>query len=96
MFPNAMATELLLSTTLFTARDVPILRGNVVITGVDATGQPAALTDLQIHALASSALSKREQRILARRFYRDMRSQRRRALAEHAADRDTRLSWPGH
>ena len=95
MFPNAMATELLLCTTRFTAHDVPILRGNVVITAVDATGRPAALTNHQIHQLTHSALSKREQRIITHRFYRDARTQRRRALAEHATHRDTRLPWPG-
>lgn len=57
MFPNVMATELLLATTEFTARDVPILRGNIVITGRDGAGEPAALTTHQFDMLKNPLLS---------------------------------------
>lgn len=90
--PNAMATELLLATTEFTAKNVPILRGNVVITGRDAAGEPAALTTHQLDQLKNTALSPRQERILHRRFARDQRHQRRQALAESAL-RNAQLPW---
>ena len=82
--PNATATEILLTATRFTARNVPILRGDIVITGIDANGQPATLTHLQTHLITRSMCTTREQHILARRFSHDTRVQRRRARAEHA------------
>jgi len=85
MFPNAMATELLLATTEFTAHDVPILRGNIVITGHDSAGEPAALTTHQFDMLKNPLLSNRQKHTLQRRLARDLRQQRRQAIAENAA-----------
>lgn len=94
MLQNAMATELLLATTRFTARDVPILRGNVVITGRDATGHPAELNNHQLQRLTHSVLSNREKRILTRRFTRDHHTQRRQSIAEQAAaTRSAQRPW---
>ena len=48
---NKQATELLLMSTAFTARQVPLLRGNIVITGNDDTVTPpnSPRTDEQAH-----------------------------------------------
>lgn len=94
MFPNVMATELLLATTEFTARDVPILRGNIVITGRDGAGEPAALTTHQFDMLKNPLLSNRQKHTLQRRFARDLRQQRRQAIAENAAAvREAQRPW---
>jgi hypothetical protein len=96
MLRNAMATELLLGTTRFTAHDVPILRGNVVITGRDAAGDPAALTEHQLDLLTHNVLTKRQERILTRRFARDDRLQRRQCIAQQAAAlRAAQRPWMG-
>lgn len=92
--PNATATELLLATTEFTARDVPILRGNIVITGRDGAGEPAALTTHQLDILKHPLLSPRQKHTLQRRFARDLRIQRRQAIAENAeAIRRAQQPW---
>ncbi|OKH81385.1 hypothetical protein EB73_29180 [Mycobacterium sp. SWH-M3] len=97
MLQNAMATELLLFTTRFTARDVPILRGNIVITGRDGTGNPAPLNNHQLQRLTHSTLSRREKRILTSRFTRDRRTQRRQSIAEQAAAlRAAQQPWTDH
>lgn len=96
MLQNTLATELLLVTTRFTAHDVPILRGNIVITGRDGTGGPAALDNHQLHRLTHSVLSNREKRILTRRFTRDLHTQRRQSIAEQAAAlRAAQQPWAG-
>jgi hypothetical protein len=78
---NRQATQLLLATTTFTARQVPLLRGNVVITGIDTHGDPAGLADPQLHYLAAVEPSGGELWVLSRRYTRDHRARRRAARA---------------
>ncbi len=91
---NRLGTELLLATTTFTAHQVPLLRGDVVITGVDTHGDPIDLTTEQIMRLIDSAPSSRQEWVLGRRFARDERS-RRRSLRRDTAARTDRIlrSW---
>lgn len=91
---NRLATELLLATTTFTAQQVPLLRGDIVITGNDAHGDPAGLTDELITHLINSAPSPRQEWTLSRRFARDERH-RRRSLRMNTATRTDRIlrSW---
>lgn len=86
---NRRATELLLATTTFTARQVPLLRGNVVITGIDTHGDPTGLADPQLHYLASVEPDARELWVLSRRYTRDHRTQRRATRATQAARMDS-------
>ena len=89
---NRHATGLLLACTRFTAHEVPLLRGNIVIAAHDSAGNPASLTDSQMTRLINSEPSWREDRILRRRFSRDLRAQRRtRAAAARAAARKSLL-----
>ena len=50
---NRNATELLLATTTFSARQVPLLHGDVVITGQDADGHLDSLTEEQLQHLVN-------------------------------------------
>ncbi|WP_196771068.1 MULTISPECIES: hypothetical protein [Mycobacterium avium complex (MAC)] len=88
---NRQATGLLLATTRFTAHEVPLLRGDIVIAAHDSDGHPASLTDTQMNRLISSEQSWRERRILRRRFSRDLRAQRRTRAAAEAATRQSLL-----
>jgi hypothetical protein len=74
---NRMATEMLLAASRFNARNVPLLRGNVVMAGHDNNGALAGLTDDQISWLVNSEPSRRDEWVLARRFAGDERRQRR-------------------
>lgn len=74
---NRKATELLLATTPFTAHQVPLLRGNVVITGIDSDGGPAGLTDTRLQHLADTEPTAHQRWTLNRRYTRDHRAQRR-------------------
>jgi hypothetical protein len=76
---NRIATELLLATTSFTARTVPLLRGHVVVATHDSDGDLDGLSWQQLDLLAEKgrSLTSREERILNRRFARDERRQRR-------------------
>jgi hypothetical protein len=76
---NAAATEMLLATSDFTARTVPLLRGCVVVATHDSEGDLDGLSWQQLDALAraSRLLSKRDERVLARRMARDERRQQR-------------------
>lgn len=67
---NRSATELLLATTGFTAKNVPLLRGGVVVATHDADGDLDGLSWAQLDHLAATSrtLSKRDYRILDRRF----------------------------
>jgi hypothetical protein len=75
---NASATEILLQTTTFTAKSVPLLRGCVVVATHDADGALDGLSWQQLDFLAakSRALSKRDERVLSKRFARDDRERR--------------------
>jgi hypothetical protein len=89
---NRAATELLLATTTFTARTVPLLRGCVVIATHDADGELDGLSWQQLDLLIdrSRSLSKRALRALGRRVARDDRDQRRTADAAQPPSRDRR------
>jgi hypothetical protein len=54
-----------------------LLRGNIVITGNDANGDLADLTDAQMSRLINSEPTGREEWILGWRFSHDMRAKRR-------------------
>lgn len=75
---NETATELLLATTNFTARTVPLLRGCVVVATHDADGELDGLSWSQQDLLVkrACALSRRDERVLRRRIARDGRAQR--------------------
>ncbi|MFG1934363.1 hypothetical protein ACGFK1_27535 [Mycobacterium sp. NPDC048908] len=84
---NRIATELLLATTSFTAKSVPLLRGHVVVATHDSDGDLDGLSWQQLDLLAQRgrSLTRREERILNRRFAReDRRQQRNRALSAAA------------
>ncbi|MET0473204.1 MAG: hypothetical protein ABW001_01075 [Mycobacterium sp.] len=72
---NRAATEMLLTTTPFTAKTVPLLRGAVVIATHDADGDLDGLSWQQQDLLIqkSSSLTKRDERVLTRRMNRDDR-----------------------
>ncbi|KWX68032.1 hypothetical protein [Mycobacterium sp. NAZ190054] len=80
---NQFATELLMATTDFTARTVPLLRGSVVVATHDADGDLDGLSWQQLDALAAHhrAVSKRDERLLQRRILRDERRLQRAAEA---------------
>ena len=76
---NNVATRLLLATTNFTAKTVPLLRGCVVVATHDSDGDLDGLSWEQLDLLAqrNRALTKREERVLDRRIAQDLRRQRR-------------------
>lgn len=84
---NRSATELLLATTNFTARNVPLLHGGVVIGTHDNDGDLDGLSWQQLDMLAqrSRTLSKRDYRVLERRFDAADRRLRRRRPAPAVA-----------
>jgi len=75
---NTIATELLLATTSFTARTVPLLHGCVVVATHDADGDLDGLSWPQLDLLAQKArsLTKRDVRVLGRRIGREKRSRK--------------------
>ena len=72
---NRSATELLLATTRFTAKTVPLLRGAVVVATHDSSGDLDGLSWQQLELLVqhSRGLTRRDDRILQRRIKRDVR-----------------------
>jgi hypothetical protein len=74
---NKQATELLLMTTAFAVRQVPLMRGNIVITGNDGQGDPAELTADQMNRLINAEPTGGQEWLLSWRFRRDERAQRR-------------------
>jgi hypothetical protein len=76
---NRSATEILLATTSFTAKTVPLLRGAVVVATHDSDGDLDGLSWQQLDLLVkkSRSLTKRDDRVLDRRIARDERRQRR-------------------
>ena len=70
---NTIATELLLATTSFTAKTVPLLRGCVVVATHDADGDLDGLSWQQLDLLAQKvrSLTKRDVRLLSRRLGRE-------------------------
>lgn len=79
---NRSATELLLATTSFTAKTVPLLRGCIVVATHDSDGDLDGLSWQQLDDLMvkSRSLTKRDDRMLSRRIVRDDRRQRPGAL----------------
>ena len=75
---NRSATELLLATTNFTAKTVPLLRGCIVVATHDSDGDLDGLSWQQLDDLMgkSRSLTKRDERMLSRRIVRDDRRQR--------------------
>ena len=75
---NRKATELLLATTKFNAKSVPLLRGCVVVATHDTEGDLDGLSWQQLDILAekSHSLTRREERVLARRMVRDSRGRK--------------------
>jgi hypothetical protein len=70
---NRSATEILLATTRFTAKTVPLLRGGVVVATHDSAGELDGLSWQQLELLIenSCTLTKRDDRVLSRRITRD-------------------------
>jgi len=85
--PNRAATELLLAVSGFSAAEVPMLRGYVVVASHDDAGGLAGLTDEQISRLteAFKRVSWRDEWVLDRRFSHARRALQRRWKAEEAA-----------
>jgi hypothetical protein len=85
--PNRRATGLLLATTRFTAKTVPLLRGGVVVATHDSDGDLDGLSWQQLDLLVqrSRSLTGRDDRVLSRRIARDARRQRRTVEAAQAA-----------
>ena len=84
---NLSATEMLLATTRFTAKTVPLLRGGVVVATHDSAGELNGLSWQQLDLLIqnSCTLTRRDDRVLSRRITRDARRQPRNLVAEDAA-----------
>jgi len=87
---NRSATEMLLATTRFTAKSVPLLRGVVVVATHDSDGDLDGLSWQQLDLLIqrSRTLARRDDRLLSRRIRREQkRQQRSPAAADAATDR---------
>ncbi len=82
---NRGATEILLATTRFTAKTVPLLRGGVVIATHDSAGDLDGLSWQQLDLLIQSSrtLTRPDERVLGRRITRDEKRRRR-----HPVDAD--------
>jgi hypothetical protein len=80
---NRSATEMLLATTRFTAKTVPLLRGGVVVATHDSAGELDGLSWQQLDLLiqTSCTLTRRDDRVLNRRITRDERRQDRNLVA---------------
>ena len=78
---NRCATELLMASTTFTARSVPLLRGCIVVASHDADGDLDGLSWTQLDLLAhrNRTVTARDERILNRRMVREERRLRRAA-----------------
>jgi hypothetical protein len=74
---NLSATEMLLATTGFRAKTVPLLRGGVVVATHDTDGELDGLSWRQLDLLAhrNATITKRDTRLLSRRFVHDERHQ---------------------
>lgn len=84
---NRPATELLLATTSFAAKSVPLLHGAVVIATHDAEGDLDGLSWQQLDLLAqrNNSVTRRDERVLNRR---EVRVARRRRRADEAPARE--------
>jgi hypothetical protein len=84
---NRSATEMLLATTRFTAKTVPLLCGAVVVATHDSDGDLDGLSWQQLDLLAQHGrnLGKRDDRLLRRRITREQKRQQRSHAAVDAA-----------
>ena len=85
---NRSATEMLLATTQFTAKTVPLLRGGVVLATHDSDGDLDGLSWHQLELLVQKnrTLTRRDDRVLSRRVKRgDGRRRRNLDIADAAA-----------
>lgn len=82
---NRKATEIFLATTKFSARNVPLLRGRLVLATHTPAGELAGLTDAHMQRISQALTSTTwlQSRILDARHARDERSQRRASTAEN-------------
>ena len=80
---NRSATEMLLATTRFTAKTVPLLRGGVVVATHDSAGELDGLSWQQLELLIenSCTVTRRDDRVLSRRITRDERRQQHNLVA---------------
>lgn len=85
--PNRKATELLLATSTFTPKTVPLLRGCVVVATHDEDGGLDGLSWQQLDLLVRRrrALTRRDERVLNRRILREERQQQRKIPSPVAA-----------
>ncbi|OBB45257.1 hypothetical protein [Mycobacterium sp. 852002-51961_SCH5331710] len=76
---NRKATEVLLATSSFTPKTVPLLRGCVVVATHDEDGELDGLSWQQLDLLVRRrhALTRRDERVLNRRIQREERKQQR-------------------
>jgi hypothetical protein len=93
---NTIATELLLATTSFTARTVPLLHGCVVVATHDADGDLDGLSWQQLDVLAQKvrSLTKRDVRVLGRRIGREKRSHKPHSPAYRPVGQNAVISPP--
>jgi hypothetical protein len=72
---NRSATEMLLATTRFTPKTVPLLYGAVVVASHDSVGDLDGLSWKQLNVLSQRAagLTRRDDRVLDRRIKREVR-----------------------
>ena len=84
---NRLATAMLFTVTGFTATEVPLMRGAVVVTSHDQTGKPAGLTIEQCQRLGAACydLPRRSACVLAWRFRQQERRHRRQITAHASA-----------
>jgi hypothetical protein len=84
---NRSATEMLLATTQFTAKTVPLLRGGVVLATHNSAGELDGLSwqELDVLIQNSCTLTRRDERVLSRRITRDAKRQKRNPVAADAA-----------
>ncbi|MGJ6127425.1 hypothetical protein QN239_33130 [Mycolicibacterium sp. Y3] len=92
---NRKATEIYLATTGFTPRNVPLMRGIVVLAAHDAAGGLASLTDQQIDTLAGHVERTPwwQDLVLAMRYARDWRRELR-AVRTTLKRQYQDLPWP--
>ncbi len=83
---NRSATEMLLATSRFTARTVPLLCGGVVLATHDSDGDLDGLSWQQLELLTrrSRSITRRDDRVLNRRIARDERRHQSNPKAEAA------------
>jgi hypothetical protein len=92
---NRSATEMLLATTRFTTKTVPLLRGGVVVATHDSDGDLDGLSWQQLELLSQSSrkITKRDDRVLSRRIGRDHRRQLRHDRPNLTVAQPTPLRW---